>query len=59
MKSMDGIRTTIGWFIAELQSISGFRDLVNPKDPEMKLDQAIPKISKETKRYMERMEATK
>jgi len=56
MNSMGTIRCPIGWFIAELQSVSGFRDLGIPKDEENKLDQAKPKISKEGKRFMERME---
>jgi hypothetical protein len=60
MNSMGTIRCPIGWFIAELQSVSGFRDLIIPKEEE-KLDPAIPKISKEGKRALERfkMEATK
>ena len=60
MNSMGTIRCPIGWFIAELQSVSGFRDLIIPKEEE-KLDPAIPKISKEGKRALERfkMEAAK
>ena len=58
MSSMDTIRCPIGWFMSELQSVSGFRDLGIPKDEEKKLDQAKPKISKEGKRFMERMEET-
>lgn len=58
IKSMDTIRCPIGWFIAELQSMSGFRDLISPKEEE-KLERVIPKISKEAERFMKRMEATK
>ena len=57
IKSMDTIKCPIGWFIAELQSMSGFRDLISPE--EEKLEKVKPKISKEAKRFMERMEATK
>ena len=57
IKSMDTIRCPIGWFIAELQSMSGFRDLISPE--EEKLEKVKPKISKEAKRFMERMETTK
>jgi len=60
MNSMNTIRCPIAWFIAELQSITGFRDLIIPKEEE-KLEPAIPKISKEGKRALERfkMEAAK
>ena len=55
VNSMDTIRCPIGWFVAEIQSLSGFRDFIVPQEKEKKIDQAIPKISKEGQRFMERM----
>ena len=54
VKSMGTIRCPVAWFISELQTVTGFRDLNYPEEEENKLDQAIPKISKEGKKFMER-----
>jgi len=55
MNSMSTIKCPIGWFITELQSVSGFRDLGILKNEENKLVQAKPQISKEGQRFMDRM----
>ena len=48
------IRCPIAWFISELQNVTGFRDVIYS---EKKLEQTIPKISKEGARALERFRA--
>ena len=62
VKSMSTIKCPVAWFISELQNVTGFRDLVySEEEDETNLVQAIPKISKEGARALERfkMKATK
>jgi hypothetical protein len=62
VKSMSTIRCPVAYFISELQNVTGFRDLIySEEDDETNLVQAIPKISNEGKRAIERfkMKATK
>jgi len=55
VRSMSTIRCPVAWFISELQNVTGFRDLIYPEEEdENKLDQAIPKISDEGRRALER-----
>jgi hypothetical protein len=59
---MSTIRCPVAYFISELQNVTGFRDLIySEEDDETNLVQAIPKISNEGKRAIERfkMKATK
>ena len=62
VKSMSTIKCPVAWFISELQNVTGFRDLVySEEEDETNLVQAIPEISKEGARALERfkMKATK
>ena len=54
VRSMSTIKCPVAFFIYELQNVTGFSDLIYSEEDENKLDQAIPKISDEGRRALER-----